>query len=409
MARKKKNTRDQVLPMLKLMKESEEAKNVVKSMLTFTSTQETWRGVIALPPGSVLEKTIEVFRKNTDIPLEIPFFVSLHFLSAYLLQNNITIDFKGEKLEPDLWSVILAESGTGKSFASRMIKNGISNNQDISMFPHCASAAKFVDELQYYNRSFWLKDEFAQFLKALENQTHMEELKDILLKLYDNDTIERRTKKYNIKIDDPALTILGMTVYSTFFNNISNESMLDGFAQRFSYIIAKKDNTRNMEDFPLYPVDIIKKEIADSWNELLNVKLHDKYEVNANAIEAFKLSFGLLSSHKDKIDDSFFRRIMWRGVKYALLYHIILKKNSNMLDEFDMGWAGRVCWLHMQDMKEILSIKGCGELEALVRRAEAVRERIKLKENREITARDLVINIKNIKNVNEAKSILSLL
>lgn len=211
----------------------------IKGMLQVKQNiKEEWRGLIATPPGSFLENVISCFYERTDIPLEIPFFTSIHYLSYYLLENGIHIEFDNKIIKPDLWSVILAQSGAGKTYASKAISTFIDikpNFQDV------ASSAKFVEELSKNNNGFWLRDEFAQFLKSIENQPQMQEMKDYLLRLYDGEEISRITLKNETIIKNPALVILGITVLETFMDNVSAESLADGFGQRFSYIIARKD------------------------------------------------------------------------------------------------------------------------------------------------------------------------
>jgi len=154
----------------------------IRSMIQIKNNiKDEWRGLVATPPGSFLENVIKCFYDKTDIPLEIPFFTALHYLSAYLLKSGVYIDFDGQKIKPDLWSVILAQSGAGKTFASKAIGRFIDQKAD---FPDVASSAKFVEELSKHNNGFWLRDEFAQFLKSVENQLSLK--KDTQMSLFES-------------------------------------------------------------------------------------------------------------------------------------------------------------------------------------------------------------------------------
>lgn len=376
----------------------------IRSMIQIKNNiKDEWRGLVATPPGSFLENVIKCFYDKTDIPLEIPFFTALHYLSAYLLKSGVYIDFDGQKIKPDLWSVILAQSGAGKTFASKAIGRFIDQKAD---FPDVASSAKFVEELSKHNNGFWLRDEFAQFLKSVENQPHFMEMKDYLLRLYDGEEISRSTLKNETIIENPALVILGITVLETFMQNVSAESLADGFGQRFSYVIARKDPKRTLQDFPLYEISDFKEKIARSWDDCICNINHERYILTKDSIEGFKTSFSLLCT--TDIPDSFFRRIMFRGIRYSLIYHILLGKTSERIDEVDMGWAGRICALHVRDACELLEGHDKSELQNLLNNAEKVIQRLEEK-GEAISPRNLVRNMAKIKNTQEAKAILQIL
>jgi len=393
------------MSMLELMNKSEEAKNIVQIMLKFKPSQDDWRGIVAVPPGSLLDKIVSAFRERTDIPLEIPFFTTLCFVSAQLLKKDVKINFVGQTVKPDLWLVLLAESGAGKSFVKSTLKNHIT---DIDSIPEPGSSAKFVEILRDYTPGFWLRDEFGQFLYNLENQTYMSEMKDYLLRVYDQERIERNTKKETVVVENPVLTILGMSVYSVFNKYVSAESILDGFAQRFSYVIAAHDPARPPEDFPIYDMrgyqEIIKKE----WDKIWNNDIHEEYECDHDTIEAFKIAFNMLMPPKTDLPTSFFRRIMFRGVRYALIYHILLHKQSQRIDEYDMAWAGRVLALHTKDVMTILNEHNKSDLDKIINKAEEIKQK-KTEKGEVVMPRDLVAGIRNIKNVAEAKAVLSII
>lgn len=387
---------------------SEEKRNnavdMIKTMLAMKNSPDEWRGLVATPPGSFIEKILEIFNEKTNIPLEIPFFTALHYISAYLLANDVTVSVKGQILRPDIWTVILARSGAGKTFASSTIGKYIGEEPN---FPDSSSSAKFVENLSKFNKGFFLRDEFGQFLKSIETQPHMQEMKDIFLRLYDNKKIERNTKKEEIVVEDPALVILGVTVVDTFLNQVGVESLVDGFSQRFNYVIAETDNRRNFEDYAFYDVY---GENADKvrfeWEKLKNNVKHKQYTVNDNGLEAFTTSFKLLSNIK--LPESFYRRVMFKGMKYALIYHVMLGKSNEFIDSEDMGWAGRLCAIHLKDSAKLLDGYEKSDIQNLLDLTERAIERMK-NDGIEINPRNLIRRVNRIKNVTEAKAILSIL
>jgi len=402
------------IEFLTMLQERDDLRNEVRAMLTATQTKESWRGLVATPPGSLLDLVISAFQKASDIPLEIPFFVPLHILSAELLRRNIEIDFSGQRVRPDLWTVILAESGAGKTLTTSELRNTMEVDPDL-LFPQAATTARFIMELAEHNNSLWIRDEILQLLNGMNTQTYLAEMKDLLLQVYDGDTVSRKTKKDEIIIEKPALTILGLNVYTSFARAMEPSSLIDGFAQRFSYVIAKGDPERPGVNYPIYDFRPYRAGIKSAWDKLLET-LPDNgtvYTVDASGLEAFKMSFELLMPPKDsKVPMSFFRRIMFRGVRYALLYHLLLNKDGTTIDHQDMAWAGRLMGLHVKDAGMLLLDTGDGtgsKLMQVLQKAEVIRDKIVREEGRPATARDLVINVWDIETVSQARGILAML
>lgn len=384
-------------------------KEQIRSMLAVRAgtQEETWRGLIALPPGTLMERIVQVFEQGTDIPLELPFFSFFHIVAGYLLRSRVLLRIGSEVVRPDIWTVVLASSGSGKTLAKEKIQAAIGTRDIEWDATGVSSAARFLEELAENNERLWVRDEFAQFLRQVETPGGpMEEMKDYLLRIYDGARIRRATKQYNVEINEPRLVILGLTVYETFGKYVSAESMLDGFAQRFSYVVARRDPKRPMTDFPFYDFG----NEAQSWKadwERLTQAIRPEYRATPEAIEAFKAAFQLL--FRDGIPESFYRRLLWRAHKYALLYHVIRGQAADpqLLPE-DYGWAARVIRLHLDDVAVILDSHGLSELEQSVRAAEKVVARIR-DQGREPTARDLVAGVKAIRNAGQARFILEVL
>lgn len=410
---KPKWTQEQ-LNFLTMLQEKDEVRDRVRAMLTAVQAKESWRGLVATPPGSLLDRIISAFQQASDIPLEIPFFVPLHILSAELLRRNIQIDFSGQLVRPDLWTIILAESGAGKTFTTSELRHTMEIDPSL-LFPQAATTARFVMELAEHNNSLWIRDEILQLLKGMNTQTYLAEMKDLLLQVYDGDTVSRKTKKDEVVIEKPALTILGLNVYTTFAREMDTASLLDGFAQRFSYVIGRADPERPGVNYPIYDFRPYRARIKSAWDDLVKVMPPNEtvYQVDDSGLEAFKLSFELLMpSPNSKVPMSFFRRIMFRGVRYALLYHLLLHKEGFTIDDQDMAWAGRLMGLHVKDAGALLLETGDGtgsKFYQVLQKAEALRDRIAREEGRPITARDIVTNIWDIQNAAQARGILAML
>jgi len=400
-ADKNKNNKKQ-LDLFTFAAENEKARDELKALLSINPGIEQWRGFIATPAGSLLETVVAGFKNETNIPLEIPFFATLSMVSSYLLGKGVSVDFAGQIIKPDLWTVILADSGAGKTFATNEIKKTMQVDRT---FPECVSGAAFVQSLDKYNNSIWIRDEFGQFLKTLDTQQGAE-IKDYLLRVFGGDTIERSTKTSTTVIINPALSILGMTVLETFADCIDAESLLDGFAQRFSYVIAKKDPERGMIDFPIFDLRKYRGKIKDEWENVCLTQIHDVYDVDEKSLEAFKTSFSMLAG-VSAIPESFYRRILFKSVKYAMLFHFLNKNSSKTLTPEDFAWAGRVSWLHLCDASELLRSHVSSDLERTLQNVESVVNKIRARGER-VTPRLIVQGVRAIKTVAEAKAALAI-
>jgi hypothetical protein len=384
---------------------SPEVRDTLRAMLQIRKAPGTaWRGQKVIPPGSFADVVTDAFRRSTDIPLELPLAAVMTLISGRLLQAGCRIDLHGQKVKPTLWTVALAPSGAGKTYATARILE-IANQRDL--FPEPASAAKFVHDLAEHNNGIWIRDEFGQFLRSLDQQSHLAELRDYLLRLYDGQPISRRTKSDPVSIEDPALTILGATVLETFKACVNAESLVDGFAQRFNFIIAATDPDRRASDFPLYDLRKHDSAMREAWHGVESVPLHPIYPVGEGAVSVFKAAFKEMMPADDAVPMSFFRRTMFSAVRYAAVFHILSGDHGNKLTARDMGWAMRMIALHLEDTRQLLDDYGLGELERVVRRVEEVKQEIEA--NGGICKpRDLIRRISVIRTANEARSLLQI-
>ena len=76
---------------------------------------------------------------------------------------------------------------------------------------------------------------------------------------------------------------------------------------------------------------------------------------------------------REGITADFVRRIEFRAFKYSMVYHFLLGKENNVIDEQDVNWAVRLAMLHLSDLRHILNNVEHAELNELLRRAENLR------------------------------------
>lgn len=386
-------------------------RSYLKVALKAAAAEDTrWRGMFAVPAGTLLDDVIEQFRSRTNIPLEVPFVTFLHYLAAWLLAQDVRVEVTNlndpqaaaRTIGMDFWTVVLAASGAGKTWTQRELASGL--GEVAPRIGGAVSAAAFIDELDQAPRALWIRDEFLQLLKAIEKPGNpMEEVKDYLLRIYDNEPIQRTTKKYDIRIDEPALSILGFNVDATFVNGMTPESLVDGFAQRFGYIFAQADPGRPWQKYPIWSVN------NTAWREKwtrMTAGILPRYRADESAVGTFNEMFTSLAGD---VEESYFRRVLWRAHKYALLYHIICERGGEeVLTQTDYAWAHRLISMQLADAAKLISATSSSDLGKLVDKAEALRDKYAA-QGKTITARALVQNVRGIRNAAEAKFVMDVL
>ena len=390
----------------------------VKGHMNYSGSS-SWDGIKVVPPGSFLEDVLDLFRSQTDIPLELPLVAVLSHVSGFLNVSRAQYEMGGSLHAPRLWTIALAPSGSGKTYATSTVSRWLSDVDGNSAVPQLAgasSAAQFVANVEQCPRGLWFRDEFGQFMSQVQNLQYMEEIKDVLLRAYSGDPIERRTREVKIEIRDHALTILGVTVGDTFEKQIGADSLVDGFAQRFNYIHAKTDPKRPMSDFPIYFENMNAPEVQEPYQRLRKAWLHliarndlpdAIFSFDEDALRLFKTNFKSLFNEAN-IPASFFRRAMFSVFSYAVVFHVIAGRMGTTVGTESVSLALRMIALHLDHARQLLNGYGLSDLEKIVRKVEALQEKYDLL-GRELKTRDIISRVREIKTAAQAASILLLI
>lgn len=397
---------------------SPEGRAQIKSLLLYSGAN-AWEGQKVVPPGSFLEEIITLFERHTDVPLELPLIAALSHVSGFLNASGVCYQLGDTRHPAKLWTIVLAPSGSGKSFAVSTVGRWLADADGDATVPHLAgasSAAQFVANIEACPRGLWFRDEFGQFLSQVQNLQYMEEIKDILLRAYSGDVIERMTRGSQISIPDHALTILGVTVGDTFERQIGAESLVDGFAQRFNYIRAEADPNRPMSKFPIYFESLDGPEdqaalarLRKGWMRLLgrNDLPGAVFDFDPDALQLFKNNFRSLFT-AGEIPPSFFRRTMFSVFSYSVVFHVISGRMGTLIGPDSVSLALRMIALHLDHAKQLLNSYGLSELEKVVRKVEALQEAFR-SQNRELKPRDIISRVRDIKTAAQARSVLALI
>lgn len=377
-----------------------------------------WKGLAVCPPGSFLDEVCQAFYEGTDIPLELPFWVAFQHAASYMSEQGagFHIPDTHQRKGLELINLILAPSATAKTYTWNTVARILAPAYQMRTIGDAASSAKFLEDLAAVDGKpvCWLCDEFGPTWKSIKSSEAHADTKKYLLKCYDGDPIERRTLKNVIKVEKPRLSIFAMSVDSTFHDKFDADDWNDGWAYRMNFITTTRDPSRKMEDFPrLVPNE---DRIFDSFLNLLKTPIHADYRFNEPAIELLDESWRQICAYK--VEDSFKRRINLRTYVYAVIYHWVCGKVTDVVDEYDVKWAVRLSHMGMQDIAKVIKQAELHEYRELLRKAYEIRDRLREQYNRNETSerftyRSLYMRCRagrvKLKNVQEAKAIVELM
>lgn len=386
--------------------ESPQCEEIVAIIKTKRSIRARWDGRDLVPAGSLIDDLLRSFAAGSSIPLDLPFWTLMHAVSARLCSMYVTLDLgSGNVVEPDLWTIVLAPSGAGKTFTSNKILKSLGGQVPV-VPPGAASAAQLFIDIASQPRGLYFQDEFYQMLKQIETVGGpMAEARSIFLKLYDGENITRTTKKDGtIEIKNPRLSLLGLTVTDTFVDGIGSESLVDGFLQRFGICIAKPDAKRLGSDFPLWNVcpDLLKQ-----WDKMFSVVSNgDVYTLSDSALESYK---GAFREYFEMLPESFYRRVLWRTFKLALIYQIVTAPTkSKIISKPAMDYAIRATERSIVDSADLLLRSKGGELGKAVESAQRAYDKA-VGLGKKFTPRDLLQAVPRLSNASTARFVYQLI
>ncbi|EBX4412453.1 MULTISPECIES: hypothetical protein [Enterobacteriaceae] len=329
--------------------------------------------------ADILSVIYNNFIEETEIPLTLPIFSFFSFLSAYCVKNNITysMPLSEKKSHVNTWVTVLAPSGSAKTYSLGKIEDLIPIKPDGEKvveqnFVKPSGPAKFIEEFSNLPDSrdgksqygFWIEDEVAQMFKQVEREgTPLSEIKEYFLKAYDNKKLTRKSKKETIETKNLILVLFFINTFDSYVNNISSESMTDGLMRRFNLVYTEKDKSRDFTDFPIYNEKKITDEIlSDRFEDLFfNINPDVNYTFSENAFELYRKYFKIFWHRKYKNiltdKENFYRTYMMQSWKFAVFYHLILKKEGTVIDGECLIYGMKISLLFANSMKKFFDFK----------------------------------------------------
>lgn len=345
--------------MMKTLKDlfnEEENGNLIRILLALKYDKYEWKELLPISYGNIFENVVDEFNRKTDIPIEIPFFILFQFLSAELLQRNINVkfyDYEGDEIliQPDIWLVLLAKAGCGKSFAFEKITNKIPELKKI-----------------YFNTSFFTDDD-SYYIEVLKKHSNLLFVRDNFEFLYIK---AREFSELSLYFDElykcdkeGAISFLGIDTKWNLNKIIPIYDFFEGFASKFDYIIALSDKNKRMIDYPVWDISGLKWETQ--WNDLIDSIKFQNYIMDKRCPSVFEsaLKKGFIKSGIGH-QRMFKYNQLHKAHKFALLYHLITGNGGKEnIDVECYRWAAKVCCRLLADKIELLRNYGWEELKQL--------------------------------------------
>ena len=408
----KKNTNDRVEKDLALLGGTSETSRLARNLLWY-SHHTQWGGYMYCPLGSVLEATVREFDQKTHAPLELPLFTTLAMLSAIALKRKIRIRISGvaKPLEVFVWIMLLAESGSLKSLTMSSIAEVIEEAGEKDLFRELSGVsgpAAFMQEFAgtgetpSMNRLLFTLEEAGQFRKKMRDGGPLEELKNIFIQIYDGKQVTRITKTSKLVVENPVISLFGISVAEIFLQEVLPEDMLSGEMQRQAIILCEPYDV-NARRHAIMKINLGKT--RRDWKRLIQSLVHAEYTVNPRMVRFFEsINKRLVEKFSKDIPDSFLLRIMWSFHRYALLYHLLLGKGHEQnISKDAYRYAERVIERILSDMARVFRLTLSSETR---RKMEQVEKWIE-KHHRIPTPRDIYRNFRNIR-LGEAETLIRL-
>ncbi len=370
------------------------------------SIRSRWEGREMVPAGTIIDDLLRSFAAGSNIPLDLPFWTLIHACSAKLCQMNVSLSLgNGSVVHPDIWTVVLASSGAGKTYTANHVLKNVAPDVPI-VKSDAVSSAKLFEDIAETPRGLFFSDEFYQLFRQIETVNGpMADARRMFLKLYDGGDVSKSSKKDGtIVIENPRLSLLGLTVTDTFVEGVSAESLTDGFLQRFGICIAKPDPFRPGSEFPIWSVEA---KLFDHWQRIFSIIQESKqYSLGSEALDEYKNFF---KAHFENLPESFYRRVLWRTLKLSMVYHVLIGLgDEEKIGNVAMGYAIRATERSIVDSAELLLRSKGGELGKAVESAQRAYDKAMIQGGR-FTVRDLLRAVPRLSNATTARFVYELI
>lgn len=317
------------------------------------------------------------FWKYTDVPVALPIFAFLSFVSAHCVFSKATYQIPYDKKKHlNTWVMALAPSGANKTMSFNIINDLIPSFSGEKVvqpnFIKPDGPKAMVQQLADNKEGlfFWFEDEASQFFKQIEQAgSPLSSIKGDLLKLKDGAKITRKNAKEEIIADGSIMTQFFINTIDSMAKSISDESMNDGLVRRYQFVVSDKeeDPKRHFTKHPLYKLDEIR---FDENLEKTLIKLFKRdineadFTFNDDCIKLFEDCFELFWFKEYQFfmegSENIYRTYMLEAWKYAVFHHIINNLKGFEVSAKSLQWGLKVSLFLLNSFKKFITYRAEG-------------------------------------------------
>jgi|GEM_PF-3362481 len=285
---------------------------------------------------------------------------------SVILARNFESNFSNRS---SIYLMNLGKSTTGKEHGKNVIERVLlaCGKDDLISGEGYTSASGVLSALMDKPRHIAIIDEFAKYIHAAQNKNssgHLMEANAYLTQSYSklNGTMrprsfatlqltqEKKKQMANMKVTNPAITLLGIAPPQDFFQTIDASALSDGFLNRFIVCVsdAKRIIRRHKEPMPV-PQNII------DWSDVISSRIPTTLEcpVDAPATEVLNFTSDAVEEQEkfqqfaiDEADllekwnmDTMTGRLNENAMRLALIHALSKNPYTDIIDIDDMIWG----------------------------------------------------------------------
>lgn len=259
-----------------------------------------------------------------------------------------------EGIEPNLYTCVVAPSGTGKSQAQAAVERIIeAAGLNLLQMGKPASDAGLLKALQEEPRRLLIWDEFGVALSELSHSkaSYRTLILSTIMDLYSSSGRNYKGKQYSsqsrVDIENPYLSIFAASTPNRFFGSLSEEFVEDGFLPRWLVFLAQApkfdDVAREAVGAPVPDRIVSYVGVVDDWRaaeggNLAGALKKDKMTLAFSDVPQHRHNLRVLSGHLRQSTSEMERTLWSRGREHYLKACIALA-DYNAVNDLTASYA----------------------------------------------------------------------
>lgn len=281
---------------------------------------------------------VRYLKTRTDAPPDFHYHAALVALST-ALGTRVWAHGWTRPLYPNLWVVVIAPSGYGKSAPLDMCERIIRKAQlQDRLLPGSFSYEALLQTLKTQPVGTFVTQEFANFV-AMMGRDYNSGCRELLAEIYDcPESVRRVTMRGDVTIDNPCLSILGASSPTWFADSLKGKPVEGGFLERIVFCPSTK--TGPTIDDPGPPNEGVETVLADHLRRVM--RLHgcaDFSQVQATFSAWQRKSRDELRAAGAQEFGGMRSRAPLLVKKAAILFHVSRDPTNLVITESDLKYA----------------------------------------------------------------------